>query len=1058
MSNDAELRHNVAALQQRLYQVTELNELEHIMQELAPLLAADSDVAGEAYRVLEQTCREMQKASLDDPSAGSTLLLRYLLPHLLTDNVPASADISLHFCREILATWIGQYPESERNAIRRQVLNRLSVALRDAPSENACWAVSSVGYRRDDLVAALWAIVQHEQGYSDLGDTALRVLTRLGAGKSERSRLRNAIHARMRTRITLPLIGALSDLADASSLPEVLHWWLRPSPDVLHPEMGSLALNVLTRIAAEPGASEDVQDAAWAAIAKLFEQTPARFAFDVYLGSSTAPEVDSPQVIQNLLGWLQRDTADAEGDLHRRYLLYLRASECVQPRQLVGWTYPLSEASLALLRRDACRDTKRAGLFQTPESMNKEQAWKIVLLLGHLPALTWFDEAVGSETSAYVRAYVEDLLACFRLDPLPARVREWIQQRIDLHRDNASEELAFRLGATQLAQSAASYEAFDTLVDFGVTWDGNASRDSGTALVSVATTRVRMGDTRIVGRLLGVALDRSSESWHHVAAALALQELSAMGRLPGEVIAQLEPLLFDESRELYERALYVSIFGQADRSQLDSSTLSLLTDWARTRNDILGSSAVEALARNDVLLSLPDLMTSRLGLRPHGEQWLLERGRPHSEYAAGVTGLLYWKHPEQFVAAIAAFLEELDPFLKASTLYHLLWLLEDKHGAANSSPLPTQIRNAILRQARGERRGATALSAALFDTLAQLAPDALAHEPWSHYWTSWDPRTRIALGNALGRAEYATSHAREQAVNELLLLIRDARFDVRRSAFRGLARISPDVLLCACASGAVAPYNDLRLRAAEAWSWLSWHVDPNEHSLARPLVGALWSVLSTDRERAVREAVLRGREDGRRREWAKHYWARVREAAEQLADMQDAAHSNFTVLATWSYAHALAYVGDDDTTSNVDRFLSGRFLPAHVRHWLRRLRKETEEQWEKKVNKWPEPGFVWEGELEHIRASIALDKGKTLRGSLVLWRAPATLETDESAGDSSAVQWGGVLVPDGRISNLPDHDLTIKLADGRTGRVRLTRTKSMPDIAAVTGYGSYPEQ
>jgi hypothetical protein len=55
--------------------------------------------------------------------------------------------------------------------------------------------------------------------------------------------------------------------------------------------------------------------------------------------------------------------------------------------------------------------------------------------------------------------------------------------------------------------------------------------------------------------------------------------------------------------------------------------------------------------------------------------------------------------------------------------------------------------------------------------------------------------------------------------------MRDAQYRVRREAYRSLATVAPDILLCTAAAWAHAPIMELRRRVAEALSRLTSGTD-----------------------------------------------------------------------------------------------------------------------------------------------------------------------------------------------------------------------------------------
>src|SRR5207248_10183532 len=141
-----------------------------------------------------------------------------------------------------------------------------------------------------------------------------------------------------------------------------------------------------------------------------------------------------------------------------------------------SWHQDLTPTAIPVLRQSACQDTRFAGRSATHEMHIKEAAWGTLLRMGYAEALGWFEEAVSHETNAYLRGDLCDLFACFCVDHLPDDVLASITERYDAKLPDptgqASAEISIRLGAVKVARSAASRQAFEALLECGLTYDG----------------------------------------------------------------------------------------------------------------------------------------------------------------------------------------------------------------------------------------------------------------------------------------------------------------------------------------------------------------------------------------------------------------------------------------------------------------------------------------------------------------------------------------------------------------------------------------------------------
>ena len=138
----------------------------------------------------------------------------------------------------------------------------------------------------------------------------------------------------------------------------------------------------------------------------------------------------------------------------------------------------------------------------------KKMGWDAILSHGDEEMIdsAVFADAVGNETSPFIRGQITELLACFRFDHLPELAKEWVRQRVNIDRTDAANQLIYRTAATKLICSASTHEAFEILLDFGFSIDGFALRESVDSLTDVAVTLASQGNLRISGALAQVSI------------------------------------------------------------------------------------------------------------------------------------------------------------------------------------------------------------------------------------------------------------------------------------------------------------------------------------------------------------------------------------------------------------------------------------------------------------------------------------------------------------------------------------------------------------------------
>jgi len=1002
----------------RVYHDTSVDGLIVVVEDIDRLIQSGDLPADEGYEARLHAFRRLRELTIEDAATGRTIILRRLLPLCIRGGrgLPPDVEISLYNYREQLAGWVDQYREPERTSLRDAVLDELRPALASDTPMDACAAIAKLGFRRPDIVAALWNVVERDDG--ETGDVGLSTLTALGVPSSERARMLHHAHKRLRRRCGSILLGALRRLADPSSLDIIREQWLASGVDDTCADEALFAVRIVTEVA--DGRDEDarLQDEAWALVAAFLTAYPDRISHDIALGRDGAPRCDSGKVVSALLSML----AQADGR-YRRYLLSLRLADCVRPRQLESWGTVRNSKALRRLRHDACGDTGSGGGFQTQEMLLKEAAWGVCLRLGDPSILTWFDEAVGGETNGFLRRTIMEYLACFRLTPLPRSVLEWIAERHDSEADDGSGGWAYRIAAIALARSAASRDAYEALANFGFTVRGQGLQQSADALADVAVSLARAGDSSVASEMLHKAL-REAIPWQRAAATQALAALAAARLLPRAGVPELLDTLNDDTRISYERAQLVTTLTHLVEGHFDDAMLAQLQWWADVDDDWLGWRSLEVLADGDYLRHMPHLLENRLGLERKGTAWDLSPSRESITWAPALIGILYRCDSQAFTPAIVSILRHRD----WGEAIQVLRQLRIAQGQARE-PLPGQIAEALLSRVR-QRQTAVSAETDLFDALVTLLPDALGSERWDSVWEEWLPDARVALAQALGDAQYTQPQARNSATSNLVLLLGDSQYAVRRAAYRGLAQQSLDTLRVVCATWARADAAELRQRAAEAWGWVgrndSW-----------PEADALFELLSADSELRVRDAMDRSRREQQERRWAQGYVARV---------LAVEGATNDEMLAAWRYGQALTQVGDDASLRVLRTHLATSSPAPHVRHWLQSITDGVRERWSEVARQWPDPWLPWEGHVEEGQGQIVLPDGETLPVAYSLWSQRASTLSERST-------WGGAVwtVPMG----MKEEQLTLQLKDGRRG-VAMIRSNHSDGTTIILGRDPFP--
>jgi HEAT repeats len=1025
---------NIYTLKRRIDEAEQSSEIVWVLDVLAPLLAENTS-SRELYDLLVDAFQALRTLTSEHVSDGEQVILTYLLDYLEKDSdgtaIQKSATRQL---RECLEEWIAQYPERESATLRQRILDDLLLRFQARPSRALCWTFSHVGYREERVVSVLWDYALREE--DEAKEAALVTLTALGVPLPERPRLLEVLHRKLQRQVTQPLLVALDRLADPTSFDVVRETCFLPyrtaQATAAYRETW-LALSVLTEIADAHDDEEDLQDRVWMLIAEQYDLDPQNIAYAVNLGGSIAPRCDSRRVVPTLLTWLGQ-ASDEEKLQQRNPILSYRLEECVRPRQLASWQRDLIPTVIPILRQSACQDTRFTGRSATHEMHIKEAAWGTLLRMGYAEALGWFEEAVSKETNPYLRGELCDLFACFCLDPLPEDVLVSITERYDAKLPDTtgqtSGETRVRLGAVKVARSAASRQAFEALLECGLTFDGQPLLASVEALADVACALARKGEVTAVAQRMVETVVRHSMYACRLAAARALETLAREQELPTPLLKPLlDVLLTQQDRDSFERSIILSTL--ALQQSLPDALLPQLKQWAQERNDELALQSFSILAQRGLLLT-EEALLKRLGL-PLDESEVT--GTPvlsRSDWRTHIIGLLYLSHPEMFVSLVADLIRTL-PWASAVQLFGKLNAFDDDR---DHLPLPHELAVALIQRV-GQRQTRAGAELDLIRMTAHLIPEDLALEPWDRSWQDWLADARAALADALGTLHEISGAADTQRVRLLQMLMSDGHYVVRRAAYRGLQQCAAHLLQQWCWTWALSDERSLRLRAAEACAWLS-----PEGEQGRSYV-TLFHVLATDPEPEVRQAALRTRQERRKRLWAQAYLTHIMQA------IQASTISNAEVLAAWPYIEALKRVGDDTTIRTVRNALGNHELPPHIRHWYQLILKETSEGWEKAMKKWPQPGNMWTGSLEVGHGVLLTSAGHTIPVQYAMWR-------DDPVSLADVASWGGTFQTARALGLSSDEHLYLQMEDGRRGEILLKETNEPGGAGVFVGQGVFP--
>jgi hypothetical protein len=1013
-----------ADLWQQFYQGSDVDDILHLLEKVKGLQKSAELSTKEVYELQIRAFLTLKDLTVESSARAEQLILTYLLPECLRHDKDVSYELYQH--RECLEDWLNQYPESKRSEIRDKVLEQLYPRLKSSEPLPACWLVSQIGYRTDEAVDALWDIVRSDNG--KVGDTALATLASLGIEESQRKRILEELHRRAVKGYKQTLASAMIHLADPSSVEVVYRSWLRSPEHELSSMQRLVAFSVLMQILDAHNNDKGLQDQIWRWLADLVDVGPPELSRELYL-SQMGPNCDSALVIPTMLEWLGKST----GSSWNHYVIGLRLEECVRPRQLKGWSQPPSPPVIEILQREACQNTGSDGVWTTKEDMVKTKAWEMALRAGRQEALGWFEAAVLPEESRFMQKRVVEWFSCFRFASLPDIIYKWITEEFDWTIEGKdSRELSRRMAATRMARSSASCEAFEALVDFGLNAEGKAMMQSVYALTEVALSLIREGETQVIDKLVETVVHQR-KGYQRSAAAYAIERIA--DSFPQLLLSQVDriiPAIRDEERKPYERSSLIRTVAYLEDWELPADLVMNLEKWADRPDKWIGGSSLEVLGYHGYLWNNQDLLGNVLGLQQVEGKWDLDKDASRSDWAPYIVGLLYYKHRAPFVPAIVSMVETLDS-LSIPQVYE--WLLHSPNSPSRPE-LPEAIKDALIQRVY-ETQTSVHSETQVFQVLGEMVPEALAQEDWSNSWDNWLSDSRVALADALGKAQLK-SNARNKGISQLQLLTADGQYMVRRSAYRALSRQSMETLLRLCLSWLESSFAELRQRAAEGCGWLDCKIEEDGSDTFENL----YQELAADPEKSVREAAKRAWKERRERSWANEYLSVI---------LRVKGDTNEEILKSWCYGEALARIGDDTCIHILREHLSQGSPPPNVRYWSRQIVEKMEENWRKTTQDWPEPWFAWEGSISEGQGKLVISENKVLEINYSIWAQPHSAPL-APAGST----WGGAMWP---LPFPTTHDLEaaiIELQDGRRGRLLIKRVSG--EKAIFIGSGHYPEQ
>ena len=955
----------------------------------------------------------LMEFSASDANSALGLISTYLLPQCLKARSGTKGSYARHKFNELLANWIESYSDEEQQPLLNKIISLLSNALEDT-FEPACYALSKIGFQSPDILENLWKVA-----VADRSKTihALATIISIGGMEFDRERIIRTVMEQPLQPLSHQLTFILSKLASPKSLNFIADF-IRVSlgganEQITFEKMSPLSLP--SKIADRYWQDDEIQQN----VAELFKTLCREYPSlkgTFLLSPSISTIVNSSEVVKNLIEQL------SVRDGRNHWLIYERLKDCVRPRQLDGWKF--SSHSLTTVLEDALSNAKSEGPWETEKGRLKHEAWETMFCLGIYPTIEQIEMAIGQETNGFVQQEILNTLAAVRCPGICPAVKRLVLERYDYGSGGKDGELGARIGAIRYAQSVATKEAFDILIDVGVTFRNELLVSTAEALSEIAVNLVKAGDNNVIDQLLQKTL-RTDQPWQRSGALFALRELSRMHQIESSKAIQLMILGEDTSLRSFERGRAVEAVAWINHP-LSREVMNSATKLLEALPLEPGWQAMELLIRHGRIEDvLSDVTAVHLGIKREGNSWHPLAPDKVTIWQAHLLGLLTKTFSINLEVVNQLIIEKAE----SNVAYALI------HNLYSSDKSSVQVLSDALVGRMRLRMNRYSVETRAFAELSQLNYRRLFDEEWHEVMEEWHPEARIALANTLGQIGKASGENELRHVLKLLIqLARNGMYAVRRASYRAIARLDPDALDVLIMGWSDSTCVADRKRAAEALAW----VRPNT-----PSFEVLVSGLLSDPKLSVRDTTGRSQCDARERQWSLQY-------LEQIFATND----NDDLPKSYVYGRALVRMPSDEVRDELERHLVSHItLPSHIRYWIKSLVTDIDKAWRKRTSEWDEIWFEGSGVVEELDGKVTMG-GTCLDVKLIL-----SHNTPQHPSDLAS--WNGIAFPSaGAVFHsfiINDGYATIEVVNRNTAKAVVTSACSgSRNWFALVGSGPYP--
>ncbi|MEX1027685.1 MAG: hypothetical protein WD049_06730 [Candidatus Paceibacterota bacterium] len=986
--------------------IYQARDAESLLEHLDTAVNSGRFVPREASSLALSVFRQLPSATLDRPDVARDVILKQTLDFCLARPPEGEAEWATQDhqgVRDVLQKWIEQYPEKTQLDIIHGVHGSLLPILDSEDGDRACLILSALGYRETSVVEALFNTAIGVPHFTVYCVDAL-----VSCGVISDDRLPPLVEQLVESDKPHRAVFALSRMNAAGNSALIERCITRLSEQGHYLAYG---LSVISIAVARHYDHEELHDWYWG-IAQKHRNI-------VLMDGRLAGALDSIKVVPDLIELLLKLT-EIEDEGMRVWRVANRVSECTRPRQLASWKASFSAEARGLIRRVATQDTGSEGDYSSVQGDAKLAAWKFLLSLGCDDIGRLLSDAIPTETSRHVQGELMELAACFAISPLPESIVRLIEEEFDCEPKDVK-AFVQREGGIAVARSAASYEAFQSLLNFGYTYGGHVLLKSSDALSEVAVFLCPTDD-RIVPALVK-QIAKGQRPTHREAACRALSYLGSTALIDRTYVEQIVANVHDKDLPAYARADLITALHKLtfDRESETTEIVAALANDAEEER-VFWECCV-FLIRQPFWEAFVPLIWKRIGW--NGEETPPSDPDQTNGWRGWLVGELFLKDPARFAQALVNILG----VCTNDTCYQLSRCL------TRGTVFPDAVGDAV------EDRVVNAMTpyetpSYLFAMLGRIDHGRLVSERVLGARNRWTIEAKAAYLEALATVVSNDTEFTAKRVAVLDAMSGDGAVPVRRAANLALTKSDANAFIDLWRNRANDASLLMRLRAAESVEFLPTEIvfGGTDHDLRQ---------LTEDGFRQVRSATGDAILHADRRYRGQVCLERVTAVRTQSQD---------ELTNAFPYGEALKKLGNNETISALRGNLAGNELPPNAHAWIRQIIKAIEKSRDDDDR---EVSRGWDTILEHFDGTLTVGES-VYDATFDLWRVPQ--ESFKILG-----YWGGTAVLKEPSTARVVHEAfeageaVVEAEHRDSATVVVTRTK--PDsIIVVKGSGRYPAE